>query len=60
MTPSGDNDFYLLHCSKSQDCNIPSVMLVMGDGEPWDPGDDMVMDRQDHLPINVDESNLEE
>lgn len=35
-------------------------MLVMGDGEPWDPGDDMVMDRQDHLPINVDKSNLEE
>jgi len=37
---------------------LPCMMLVVRDAEPRDPGDDVVVDRQDHLAVDVDKSNL--
>ena len=33
-------------------------MFVMCDGEPWNSGDDVVVNRQNHLTVNVNECNL--
>ena len=40
------------------DVQVPCVVLVVSDLEPGDAGDDVVVDRQDHLTLKVDKGDL--
>ncbi len=42
------------------DVEAPRVVLVVCDGEARDAGDHLVVDRQDHLTVQVDEGHLRE
>ena len=46
----------LLHVAHHQ---VPRVVLVVRHLEAWDARDDVVVDRQDHLPVQVDERDLQ-
>ena len=41
------------------DMQTPRVVLVVGDGEPGDARYHLVVDGQDHLPVQVHKGNLE-
>ena len=45
----------LLHVAHHQ---VPRVVLVVRHLEAGDPRDHVVVDRQDHLPVQVDERHL--